>query len=524
MTSPAGGASPRSASTEASFGARYASKVTAGGVGLVVSLVSQVLIIRSLGPAHFGNFSFLAAFFGQWIDFFDSGASLCFYNRLSQRRENPLIRFNWEFIGLIGVAVAVGVGAVGLFGGRARVWPDQDWSWIWSALLLAFLLKVVQTAGQIIDAFGHTVEGERARTVQRAVALLLLAALCGGGAIRLPTFFGYNAVVATLLLAAWWEVLRKKNLRLFPADPLTAAARRGYAREYWTYSHPLILYCLAGFAANVMDRWLLQTFAGSLDQGFFGFSFQWSSVCFLFSGAMVPLIMREFALAFQRNDTDDIRRRFERYVPLLYSVTGFLAAFVAVEARTLAGLAGGARFRDAAAPLAVMAFYPLHQMLGQVCGSYFYATDRTKAYRNVGIVGSLLGLAGSYFLLAPPARGGLGAGALGLAVKTVLFNAATTNVLLWVIARSLKMRFSYYLRHQVVTLLFWTALAALSGGLSARWIPGAVGSLAAAATLYGALATVAMAVRPAWIGVSPEDARRLFAWAGEALRLRPRAV
>lgn len=509
---------------EVSFGERYLSKVTAGGVGLGVSLASQVLITRSLGPVNLGNFSFLSNFFSQWIDFFDAGASLCFYNRLSQRRESALIRFNWEFLFWIGGTVALGIGAVAALGWGGKIWPDQHWSWVWWAFLLAFLMKIVQTAGQIIDAFGHTVEGERARTGQRILALLLLAGLCGGRAIGLPTFFGYNTTIALGLLGAWYVVLRKKKAPLFPAEPLTAEERRQYARAYWTYSHPLVVYCLVGFAASVLDRWLLQTYAGSVDQGFFGFSFQWSSVCFLFSGAMVPLIMREFALAFQRNDAEGIRWRFERYVPLLYSITGFLAAFVAVEARTLAVLAGGARFLNAAGPLAVMAYFPLHQMLGQVCASYFYATGRTTAYRNVGIVSALAGLAGSYFFLAPPSRGGLGGGALGLSVKLLVFNVATTNVLLWVIARSLQMRFGYYVRHQVVTVLFWTALAAASGAAAARGIHSPVGALAAAAVLYGALAAAVLSLRPQWVGVAPTDARRLFSWVGAALRGRPRKI
>ena len=116
---------------EVSFGERYLSKVTAGGVGLGVSLASQVLITRSLGPVNLGNFSFLSNFFSQWIDFFDAGASLCFYNRLSQRRESALIRFNWEFLSWIGATVAVGIAAIGALGWGGKIWPDQHWSWVW---------------------------------------------------------------------------------------------------------------------------------------------------------------------------------------------------------------------------------------------------------------------------------------------------------------------------------------------------------------------------------------------------------
>lgn len=497
---------------ERSFGGRYLSKVVSGGAGLVASMASQVLVARALGPAFYGGYSFLTNFFNQWVEFFDAGASICFYNRLSQSRDEKWVRFNWEILGGIGLVVGAVVLIVLLAGGQKVFWPDQKISWIWLALALVFVLKVSQTAGLVVDAHGLTVDGEKTRTAQRALSLAVLGFMYWAGTLHLIGFFYQSILMALVLLWFWFEVLRRRGHRLFPLSPLSRDVRRTFALDVWAYSNPLVLHGFIGMAAGVLDRWFLQRYAGSVDQGFFGLSYQFSSVCFLFSGAMTPLIMREFSLAHHRNDPAEIRIRFQRYVPLLFSITGFLSVFVAVKSGALVQLVGGGRFKDAAGPLAVMAFFPLHQTLSQFCGSYFYATDQTRLYRNIGVAGSLMGLIGSYFFLAPPSRGGMGAGSMGLAVKMVLFQFLTTNVLLWSATRSLNLRFGLFVRQQIVITASWVGLAGASAWVASRALHPPVGQILLTGFIYLLGGLALLKGRPDLLGATPGDVLALERW------------
>ena len=83
---------------------------------------------------------------------------------------------------------------------------------------------------------------------------------------------------------------------------------------------------------------MLQKFAGSVEQGFYGFSYQIGGVCFLFTSAMTPLIIREFSIAFEKHKIQEVARLFN----------------------------------------------------GQLSGSVFIASDKTKLYRDISVFSMLV--------------------------------------------------------------------------------------------------------------------------------------
>jgi O-antigen/teichoic acid export membrane protein len=223
-----------------------------------------------------------------------------------------------------------------------------------------------------------------------------------------------------------------------------------YAKEFYHYSHPLFIYALVGLFCSILDRWLLQAFSGSVQQGFYGLSYQIGAICFLFTSAMTPLITREFSIAYAKQDLTQMAHLFRRFIPLLYGVAAFFSCFIAMQAENVAYIFGGSKFSDAAFAIAVMAFYPIHQTYGQLSGSVFYATGQTRLYRNTGVVFWLIGLPVTYFLLAPADMMGLNAGSTGLAVKMVLIQFVGVNVNLYFISKFLKLSFWKYFTHQIV--------------------------------------------------------------------------
>ena len=223
-----------------------------------------------------------------------------------------------------------------------------------------------------------------------------------------------------------------------------------YAKEFYQYSHPLFVYALVGLFVGILDRWLLQVFSGSVQQGFYGLSYQIGAVCFLFTGAMTPLITREFSIAYAKQDISQMAFLFRRYIPLFYGVAAFFSCFIAMQAENVAYIFGGAKFQDATLAIAIMAFYPIHQTYGQLSGSIFFATAQTGLYRNIGITFMIIGLPITYFLIAPVDMIGLNAGSTGLAIKMVLMQFIAVNVQLYFNSKFLKLSFWKYFVHQIV--------------------------------------------------------------------------
>jgi O-antigen/teichoic acid export membrane protein len=224
-----------------------------------------------------------------------------------------------------------------------------------------------------------------------------------------------------------------------------------YVKELYQYSHPLFVYASVGFVVNILDRWLLQVFSGSIQQGFYGLSYQIGAVCFLFTGAMTPLVTREFSIAYAKGDLARMAYLFRRYIPLFYGIAAFFSCFITIQAKNVAYILGGTKFHDAASVIAIMAFYPVFQTYGQLSGSVFFATGETRLYRNIGIIFLIVGLPVTYFLIAPLNMMGLNAGSTGLAIKMVLIQIISVNVGLYFISKFLKLSFWKYVAHQLVS-------------------------------------------------------------------------
>jgi len=92
----------------------------------------------------------------------------------------------------------------------------------------------------------------------------------------------------------------------------------------------------------------------------------------------------------------------------------------------------------------------------------YYASGRTRLYRNIGITFMVLGLPVTYFLLAPGAMRGLSAGAAGLAAKMVGLQIVWVNVQLYFNCRMLGLKMTTFVLHQVSSIAVLLALAAAS--------------------------------------------------------------
>jgi len=495
---------------EDSLRKRYVFKLGANAISVGISILTQTMVPRALGPVGYGNFGFLTNFFTQIIEFLDSGVSIGFYNKLSHRSdESGLIRFNWGFIGLIGLLTTAFVAFVQGAGLGGRLWSGQAVYYVWMAVLYSFLFKVVQITGQIVDAQGLTVGGEMSRLLQRVLGLAALSLLFWMGRLGLTSYFLCQYFLILCLLFFWRQVLNRKGVALFPSAPLGRERAKAYAREMYSYASPLMVSGLVALGVGLLDRWILQTYAGAAEQGFYTLSYQIGAVCFLFTNAMTPLLMREFAKAFGEKDRERLRTLFRRHIPMLYAVAAFFSAFFAVQSENVAWLLGGSAFHGASAAITVMAFYPMHQTYGQLSGSLFYATERTRLYRNIGVTFMFLGLPATLWLIAPMSWG-LHLGATGLAVKSVVMNLLEVNVQLWFNSRYLDIPFGRLLWHQVYSVGLLAGVAVLSSHCAGMAVQGALPELIVSGALYTAAAGLLVLLVPSLFAVSRQDLARLW--------------
>lgn len=471
----------------------------------------EMVLPRALGPSGYGNFNFITSLFQQFTNFLDMGTSTCLATSLAKRPgEFGLVAFYSRAAGamLLLCLLAGGVmylpGAGGLFLPGVPLWLAMP------AALWAFLTWLGRVTRGMNDALGITARSEVARIAVNLFSVLLLALLFWLSWLNLKTLFVQQYITAVLLTLGFCWTMR--NAWLAPSFALSGPEKKGYIAEFWKYSSPLFVIALFSALTLSLDRWLLQYFQGSAEQGYFSLSQKVGMACFLFVTAMTPLLMRELAAAHGRNDREGMARLLERFAPMLYAVSAWLACFAAVEGSAVVRIFGGPGFAGALLPVQVMAFYPLHQSYGQVANSVFYATGETRTLRNIILVSLVAGFALSWFFLAPGHFGGLGLGALGLACKQVLTQILTVTVLLLACRRLIPFSLGRNLLHQVICPLLLTALAWLArqGTLALPLGPSAgPARFLISACAYSLAVIAAGCVWPFSLGLSRKDITRI---------------
>lgn len=493
---------------------RYFFKLLANVASVPVYLVMEAILPRALGPQMYGNYSFATNLFQQLSGFLDMGTSTCFYNALSRRQdETGLIAFYLRvslLVALIGLLVAacMQVPQVG-----ALLMPDVP-GWLAPlAALWAFLTWWGRVLRSMNDAVGATVPSELCRTVIALMAVVVLAGLFWLDVLNIWSLFAQQYAMLAATALGYWVVSKRAWEERFGNGGrfslrLDGAQTRAYSREFFSYSHPLFVQALLTFFMLSVERWLLQWFDGSAEQGYFALAQKVSIACFLFVSAMTPLIMREFSIAWGKRDLEGMGRIMRRFAPLLYVVAAYFSCFTAVEAHVLVRIFGGEEFLAAVLPVQIMALYPLHQAYLQLASSVFHAAGRTRTTRNVTMLDAVYGFATVWFLLAPAQYWGLHLGAVGLACKTVTVQFVTVNIQLWLASRLIPFSFWRNLLHQFWSLAILLGLALGCRELTLHFGLGGVDSLLRF-LVAGMLYTVAVAgvilLLPAFAGLSRED-------------------
>jgi O-antigen/teichoic acid export membrane protein len=501
---------------------RYAFKLSANFIGSGISAVIQLMVPRSLGPAVYGNFGFMTAFFDNVVNSLDVGSSTWFYTRLSQKKHDIKIVFFYRLVMAVMIfAVLIFIFITTITDINQKIWIDQSKQIIYLAVLYSIMMWILNVDTKMMDAYGLTVNSEKVRIIQRIIALLIISILFVLHKLNLVTFFIYHYFIIILLLFLYAIIARRGGYSVFPIVKIKKEEGKYYLKSLYRYIYPLAVYTIIGLVIGIVDRWLLQKFGGSIQQGYFTLSFKISAIISLFTVSLTPLLMREFSIAFGKKDIKNMRAMFRRYLPIMYAIVTYLSCFVAAQYDKIVLIVGGGEYKEAGLVVMIMAFYPLHLTYGQLTSTIYFATGQTRLYRNIGIAGLILGLPLVYFLLAPRSMFGLGAGATGLAVKMVLVNIITVNIWLYFNAKFLKLSFGKFLLHQFGSIVIMISVAVLSR-LGIDMIPVLGNNLILSFLLSGAVYTIIMILIsnyfPKLLGMDRESLKRVKERSANLLR------
>ncbi|HEV8661315.1 MAG TPA: oligosaccharide flippase family protein [Thermoanaerobaculia bacterium] len=413
---------------------RFVATLAANILRTGLSFVAGILIARGLGAADYGNLNFLLGSFAAINLILDLGSSPAFYTLIARRKRGPRF-FSLYLLWTLGVQFCGMLLILGLFLPSSlvqRIWLGHDRNIVLLAFAVSFVLTQIWTmVSQLGEAVRKTVIVQSAAVVQALVHLVLIVGLLHFHLLSVSTILWIliaEFVLLALILGPW---MLRANLA--PSD--VEESWSSVLKEFAVYCRPMVIYGFVGFVYQFADRWLLQKFGGAKQQGFFSIGQQFATISLLATTSILNVLWKE--VAEEKAEPGRSLALYNSIRRALYFLAAWLSCGVIPYTRELLALTVGADYSGATLATALMLFYPIHQSLGQIQGTYLLAIGNTRAHAAIGMFSMLTSIPVAYFVTAPPTAfiPGLGLGATGVVIKMVSLQLLSVGLQTFVLHR-----------------------------------------------------------------------------------------
>jgi O-antigen/teichoic acid export membrane protein len=415
--------------TEDSLLKKYLVKISSNLVGMIAGVITTIIAPNILGPNQYGIFGFISDFFIKLFGLADSDTSTAFYTKLSQRQKDfSLIDFYWLFCIFISVVILLGIIISVSLGASEYFWPKTPVKFIYFGFLYGLLSWMVKISTKTLDALGLTVHCGKIRFTVSIFKVFLILILALTNQLSLTSFFIFHILLLLSFIIGYIIILKSKNI-----PQLKRLSRRHiclYVKEMHEYASPLITFSIIGFILGISQRWLLQHFGGSSEQGYYTLAYQLGTICFLFSGSMTPLFHRELTIAYTNKNFEDVKFITEKFLPLFFYIVSFISLFGFFYTKEILTLLYGNKFLESIWTIKLMMLYPIHQTYGQLIASIYFASENTKNYRNIGTILAIISTVATFFLIAPDKYFGLNLKSEGLSLQMVFMQLFGIHIFL----------------------------------------------------------------------------------------------
>ena len=259
---------------------------------------------------------------------------------------------------------------------------------------------------------------------------------------------------------------------------------------------------MAGFA----DRWMLQQWGGAAEQAFYAVASQFASIALLATSSVIRIFWKEIAEAHHRSDRARVEWLYTKASRGLYFIGAVFAGGLLPWTEEIIQLTLGAAYAGGVTTLMIMFLYPVHQSLGQIGGTMFYATGHTRIYTINGAVTLAVSLVIAYIILAPTDAviPGLALASQGLAWKMLGVQFLAVNIQNYILARVFKWKFDW--QYQVVAIAVtisvgWFVKIMVTGIVAAHISV----ALTVAGSLYFVLILAVLFLMPFVAGIEREE-------------------
>jgi O-antigen/teichoic acid export membrane protein len=445
---------------------RMATAIVSNSCRAGISFIAGLLIARGLGPSGYGNFRFLLSSCVTICTLLDFGVANGFFTFISQQSDNfKIYRFYylWLTVQFVFIALLIGTLLPGFL--VTKFWLGHSRSIIILAFVASFLQQQAWQAliSRLGEAARYTVKVQILNICIALSYFIVVLILLFVHNITLHSMLWLIIVqyVVFFLISLWYMQLWGKFACIKNVQVDSATVKR-----YWNYCYPLAVFNIVSFLYGFGETWFLQRLSGATQQGYYQIAYQFAAISLLATTSILSVFWREIAEAVALKDTAKIGRLYNGVNKSLVFAGAMLSGFLIPWSKELIITLLGSPYLASWPVLFVLFLYPIHQSMGQVGATMFIASEKNRLYAKISILFMLASIPITYFLLAPPTGcflSGFGLGALGYAIKMVVLNIISVNILAWFVANYFK--FPYEWKFQVYSVVSTLVLGYFAKGI-----------------------------------------------------------
>jgi O-antigen/teichoic acid export membrane protein len=436
---------------------RYLYKLLSSLFGFLINIIFMGIIPKSLGVIDFGKFNFTTTQITKFYTLLDFKSSMYFFTKFSQTNEkNSLIKFYQYFFILICFVLTIFLSFLLLFDENRNIFPNISISIIILSLVYVILNSYQDFLINLMDGSGLSVQLEKSRLFLKIIAALFLAFLYLSNLLNIQTYFYYNFLNYTLLSLLLIFLINRSGINLKLVPLIKKKYLHFHIKHLLQYSSPLFLYLLFSLIQETFDRWLLQYYSGSIEQGYYSFSYYLNNLSLIFISAMFPLFTRELSIKAKNNDILGMSVIFRKYLPIFYSLTAIISSFIFFNSDVIINIFGGSKYIGAISSMKALTFFSAITVFSMLNGSVIYANGKTKIFLILSLILVPIGMLTSYFLLS---NNMLNMGSTGLSIKIVVFELIPVLIILKINTKFLNLKylnFIYFMIFPLLVFLFFS--------------------------------------------------------------------
>jgi len=420
-----------------------------------ITFITSLAIAKCLAPDLYGDFAYLLFTFTTIKTVVDAGTSSAFMTFISEKSQSKkfFVAYILLLLGQFSVVclfvLLINVEIVN------SIWGELPREVVFFAFLSVFFQSVLWNAvSSLAESIRETKIVAIGSLIISIFHFIVIYLLIYGQSLSLSVIYIIVALEFLVLSLFAIKIILKKHVSFFSGSDDEESFSSIYLKFY-RYSLPLLLYIILSSLYLFFERWLLYKFAGSSSMAYFSVGVQVSAVALIATTSILKIFWKEIAEANSNSDYLKVKGIYEKITTNLTLFSVVLIAFSLPWVELFADTFLGSEYSEGVLVFSVLLILPIYQSLGQLNSTMFYSLSFTKQYSKLAILLLLPNVVISYFILAPQEMviPGYGLGPLALAIKYVLFQFCTVNILTYFLYKNMRWKYSLLKEIKVVIYL-----------------------------------------------------------------------